>query len=124
MLRRTRPPQRTSFLVAPVQVRVPSTPSDPLAARPLDKVPTNPIPTPSRPFTVIHVDHADFRGRPSGPRKYLYMLIVTCALTRFTAPDRYVALVMDDDSLEVLYDHAVRHLHAHVEWFAPSYAVF
>ena len=56
----------------------------PLAARPLDKVPTNPIPTPSRPFTVLHVDHADFRGRPSGPRKYLYMLIVTCALTRFT----------------------------------------
>ena len=40
------------------------------------------------------------------------------------APDRYVALVMDDDSLEVLYDHAVRRLRAHVEWFAPSYTVF
>ena len=40
------------------------------------------------------------------------------------APDRYVALVTDDDSLEVLYDHAMRRLHAHVEWFAPSYAVF
>ena len=35
------------------------------------------------------------------------------------APDRYVALVMDDDSLEVLYSHALRRLHAHVEWFAP-----
>ena len=40
------------------------------------------------------------------------------------APDRYVALVTNDDSLEVLYDHAMRRLHAHVEWFAPSYAVF
>ena len=56
----------------------------PLAAKPLNKVATNPIPTPARPFTVIHVDHADFRGRQSGPLKYKYILVVTCALTRFT----------------------------------------
>ena len=55
-----------------------------LAAKPLNKVATNPIPTPARPFTVIHVDHADFRGRVSGPMRYQYILIVTCALTRFT----------------------------------------
>ena len=55
-----------------------------LAAAPLNKVPTNPIPTPARPFTVLHVDHADFRGRTSGPLKYQYVLVVTCALTRFT----------------------------------------
>ena len=56
----------------------------PLGSRPLEKVVTNPIPTPGRPFTVIHVDHADFRGRVSGPQKYQYVLVVTCALTRFT----------------------------------------
>ena len=56
----------------------------PLASKPLNKVATNPIPTPARPFTVLHVDHADFRGRVSGPLKYQYILIVTCALTRFT----------------------------------------
>ena len=56
----------------------------PIAAAPLNKVVTNPIPTPARPFTVLHVDHADFRGRVSGPRKYQYILVVTCALTRFT----------------------------------------
>jgi hypothetical protein len=39
-----------------------------LAAAPLNKAATNPIPTPARPFTVLHVDHADFRGRSSGPR--------------------------------------------------------
>ena len=55
-----------------------------LASAPLNKVPVNPIPTPARPFTVIHVDHADFRGRVSGPLKYQYILVVTCALTRFT----------------------------------------
>ena len=55
-----------------------------LAARPLNKVASNPIPTPARPFTVLHVDHADFRGRPSGPLRYLHILVATCALTRFT----------------------------------------
>ena len=56
----------------------------PLASRPLNKVATNPIPTPERPFTVLHVDHADFRGRTSGPMKFQHILVVTCALTRFT----------------------------------------
>jgi len=40
------------------------------------------------------------------------------------APDRYVALVINDDSLGILYDRALRRLHAHVEWFAPCHAVF
>ena len=60
-------------------------PNPALKPRPLDKAVTNPMPTPSKPFTVLHVDHADFRGRVSGPMKYQYILIVTCALTRFTS---------------------------------------
>ena len=43
-----------------------------LAAKPLQRVASNPIPTPSRPFSVLHVDHADSRGRPSEPLKYQY----------------------------------------------------
>ena len=45
------------------------------------RAPTQPIPTPSQPFSVIHVDHKGVLPR-SGD--YQHILVVTCALTRFT----------------------------------------
>ena len=50
-------------------------------SRALVKAEVKPIPTPSRPFNVIHLDHKGPLPR-SGP--YLHILVVTCALTRFT----------------------------------------
>ena len=53
------------------------------ASRPLQRVPTQPIDTPSAPFTVIHVDHkGPLPARKSGG-KYKHVLVITCALTRF-----------------------------------------
>ena len=49
----------------------------------VQKVPDQPMPTPSQPFSVIHVDH---KG-PLPPQpgcKFTNILVVVCALTRFT----------------------------------------
>ena len=54
-------------------------------SRPLHKVEQAFIPTPSTPFSVIHVDHkGPLPMRRSGSTKYNNILVVTCALTRFT----------------------------------------
>ena len=53
----------------------------PRTSQPMQRVPTQPIPTPSRPFSVIHVDHKGPLSR-SGP--YTNILVVVCALTRFS----------------------------------------
>ena len=45
------------------------------------KADVKPVPSPSRPFTVIHVDH---KGPLPRSAKYTCILVVTCALTRFT----------------------------------------
>ena len=53
------------------------------APKPLHYAPTNPVDTPARPFQVIHVDHkGPLPKRKSGD--YHHILVVTCALTRFT----------------------------------------
>ena len=55
----------------------------PLKSGGLQKVPDQPIPTPSQPFSVIHVDHKG--PLPTVPgRKDRHILVVVCALTRFT----------------------------------------
>ena len=47
------------------------------------KAATQPIPTPSRPFSVIHVDHkGPLPARRSD--RYNHILVISCALTRFT----------------------------------------
>ena len=53
-----------------------------LKSRPLQRAPTHAILTPSKPFEVIHVDHKS-KLQQSGNR-YNHILVVTCALTRFT----------------------------------------
>ena len=54
-------------------------------SRPLGVAPTGTIATPSRPFSVIHVDH---KGKLPTDKadgvKYNHILVVVCALTRFT----------------------------------------
>jgi hypothetical protein len=50
-------------------------------SRNLAKAPTATVPTPSRPFQVIHIDH---KGPLPRSGKYTNILVVTCALTRFT----------------------------------------
>jgi hypothetical protein len=50
-------------------------------SRNLVKAPVIPIPTPSRPFEVIHLDHKGPLRRSGG---YTNVLVVVCALTRFT----------------------------------------
>ena len=50
-------------------------------SRNLTKAPIHPVPTPARPFNVIHVDHKGPLPR-SGP--YVHIMVITCALTRFT----------------------------------------
>ena len=48
----------------------------------IQSVPTQPIPTPSEPFSVIHVDHKG--PLPTQPGcEYTNILVVVCALTRF-----------------------------------------
>ena len=49
----------------------------------MQRVPTQPVPTPGLPFSVIHVDH---KGPmlPQGNRRYKHILVVVCALTRYT----------------------------------------
>ena len=53
----------------------------PLRSRNMAKAPVIPIPTPSRPFEVIHVDH---KGPLPRSDKYTNILVVVCALTRYT----------------------------------------
>ena len=54
------------------------------ASQPMQKVPSKPVPTPLRPFSVIHVDHkGPLPTRRSGT-KFNHIMVVTCALTRFT----------------------------------------
>ena len=55
----------------------------PLKSGGLQKVPDQPIPTPSQPFSVIHVDHKGPLPVIPG-RKERHILVVVCALTRFT----------------------------------------
>ena len=50
-------------------------------SRNLAKAPITPIATPSRPFSVIHVDH---KGPLPRSGEYTNILVVVCALTRFT----------------------------------------
>lgn len=50
-------------------------------SRNLVKAPVVPVPTPSRPFEVIHVDH---KGPLPRSGKFVHVLVVVCALTRFT----------------------------------------
>ena len=53
----------------------------PRTSQPMQRVPTQPIPTPSRPFSVIHVDH---KGPLPRSGVYTNILVVVCALTRFS----------------------------------------
>ena len=48
----------------------------------LQRVPPQPVPTPSQPFSVIHVDHKGPLPRQPGSR-YTNILVTVCALTRF-----------------------------------------
>ena len=48
----------------------------------MQSVPTQPIPTPSQPFSVIHVDHKGPLPLQLGS-KNAHILVVVCALTRF-----------------------------------------
>ena len=48
----------------------------------LQRVPPQPVPTPSQPFSVIHVDHKGPLPRQPGSR-YTNILVIVCALTRF-----------------------------------------
>ena len=48
----------------------------------LQRVPPQPVPTPSQPFSVIHVDHKGPLPRQSGSR-FTNILVTVCALTRF-----------------------------------------
>ena len=50
-------------------------------SRSLAKAPIVPIATPSRPFSVVHVDH---KGPLPRSGEYTNILVVVCALTRFT----------------------------------------
>ena len=50
-------------------------------SRPTIKIPTAIAPTPARPFEVIHVDHKGTLPLSGG---YNHVLVVVCALTRFT----------------------------------------
>ena len=50
-------------------------------SRTLQKAPVVPVPTPSRPFEVIHIDHKGPLRRSGG---YTNILVVVCALTRYT----------------------------------------
>lgn len=52
-------------------------------SRALAKAPLVPVPTPARPFEVIHLDHKGPLPL-SGKQKYAYILVIVCALTRFT----------------------------------------
>ncbi|MDC0525347.1 DDE-type integrase/transposase/recombinase [bacterium] len=52
-------------------------------SQPLARAATQPIPTPARPFSVLHLDHkGPLPARRSD--KYNHILVVVCALTRFT----------------------------------------
>ena len=54
-----------------------------VSSQPMMKAATQPIPTPSRPFSVIHVDHkGPLPARRSD--RYNHILVISCALTRFT----------------------------------------
>ena len=48
---------------------------------PLQRAVTGTIPTPSKPFEVIHIDHKGPLPKSGG--EYLHVLVVVCALTRF-----------------------------------------
>ena len=50
-------------------------------SQPTFDIPTRSAPTPSRPFEVIHVDHKSGLPLSGG---YAHVLVVVCALTRFT----------------------------------------
>ena len=54
----------------------------PLQSGQRQRTPEQPIPTPSQPFSVIHVDHKGPLPRPPGT-KFTNILVVVCALTRF-----------------------------------------
>ena len=58
------------------------------SSQPLQRALTNPIPTPSRPFSVIHVDHKgplpESKESTGVRSKFNNILVVVCALTRFT----------------------------------------
>ena len=53
----------------------------PLLSRPLARAVTQPIPTPSKPFSVIHVDH---KGPLRKSGEFFNILVVVCALTRYS----------------------------------------
>ena len=50
-------------------------------SRNMAKAPFSPIPTPSRPFNVIHVDH---KGPLPRSGRYTNIMVVVDALTRYT----------------------------------------
>ena len=54
----------------------------PIKSGGMQSVPTQPIPSPSQPFSVIHVDHKGPLPLQAGS-KNSYILVVVCALTRF-----------------------------------------
>ena len=67
-------------------------------SRSLVKAPVVPIPTPERPFNVIHIDH---KGPLPRSGRFSNILVVTCALTRFTL---YIPVesTTADETLKVL----------------------
>jgi hypothetical protein len=75
---------------------------NPLKSRPLQRVAVAPIPTPSLPFSVIHVDHKGVMPRSGG--KYYHIMVVTCALTRYTRLIPCVS-VSGDETLRLLNHH-------------------
>ena len=72
----------------------------PLTSRPMTKVPSEPRDTPCRPFATIHVDHKGPLKR-SGAGKFQHIMVVTCALTRFTLLIP-VQTVSGDETLRML----------------------
>jgi hypothetical protein len=70
----------------------------------LQRIPDMPIPSPAQPFSVIHVDHKG--PLPfSGKEKYTNILVVVCALTRFT-----LYIPVKDVTAEETLRQLVRHV--------------
>ena len=77
-------------------------------SQPTFDVPMGKAPTPSRPFEVIHVDHKSGLPLSGG---YAHVLVVVCALTRFTlfipvqpgTSSRILAVQIKSQRLHVAY---------------------
>ena len=67
----------------------------------LQRVPDQPLPSPCQPFSVIHVDHKGPLPRQPGC-KFTNILVVVCALTRFTLLIPVVSVSAEDTLRELV----------------------